>query len=138
MKENKSGLNCGTSVFDFMVACGQTTHQKPVEAWEDTTFNLYMSLVKEEYKEALEAVEKRDIKNLTQEFVDLIVVTLGAAHSAGLPLQAMWDEVARANASKIDPETGKVRRREDGKILKPDNFVPADVDKVFETCYTGD
>jgi hypothetical protein len=30
-----------------------------------------------------------------------------------------WKEVMSTNFAKIDKETGKVRKREDGKVLKP-------------------
>jgi predicted HAD superfamily Cof-like phosphohydrolase len=29
----------------------------------------------------------------------------------------------QTNFAKIDPETGKVKKREDGKVLKPDNWI---------------
>jgi hypothetical protein len=33
---------------------------------------------------------------------------------------AGWDEVVRSNMAKIDPRTGVVNKREDGKVLKPE------------------
>jgi predicted HAD superfamily Cof-like phosphohydrolase len=36
--------------------------------------------------------------------------------------EAAWDEVMRTNFAKIDSETGKVKKRADGKVLKPDNW----------------
>jgi hypothetical protein len=30
-----------------------------------------------------------------------------------------WKEVMGTNFAKVDKETGKVRKREDGKVLKP-------------------
>jgi hypothetical protein len=35
-----------------------------------------------------------------------------------------WKEVMRTNFAKIDHETGKVRKREDGKVLKPVGWTP--------------
>jgi predicted HAD superfamily Cof-like phosphohydrolase len=38
--------------------------------------------------------------------------------------EAAWNEVLRSNLSKIDPETGKVIKREsDGKVLKPSFYI---------------
>jgi len=31
--------------------------------------------------------------------------------------------------AKVDPVTGKVKRREDGKILKPEGWTPPDLSK---------
>jgi predicted HAD superfamily Cof-like phosphohydrolase len=59
--------------------------------------------------------------------IDLIVVTIGFMHSMGLPVEAGWREVMQSNLSKIDPETGFVKRREDGKVLKPAGYKPPDL-----------
>lgn len=59
--------------------------------------------------------------------IDLIVVTIGFLHSMGLPAEAGWREVMQSNLSKIDPETGFVKRREDGKVLKPAGYKPPDL-----------
>ena len=59
--------------------------------------------------------------------IDLIVVTIGFMHSMGMPSEAGWREVMQSNLSKIDPETGFVKRREDGKVLKPAGYKPPDL-----------
>ena len=38
--------------------------------------------------------------------------------------EGAWNEVMRTNFAKIDPVTGKVRKREDGKVLKPESWQP--------------
>jgi predicted HAD superfamily Cof-like phosphohydrolase len=35
-----------------------------------------------------------------------------------------WKEVMKTNFAKIDKVTGKVVKREDGKVLKPDGWTP--------------
>jgi predicted HAD superfamily Cof-like phosphohydrolase len=45
----------------------------------------------------------------------------------GFDVQGAWDEVARSNLSKIDPVTGKVIKRNDGKVLKPEGWTPPDL-----------
>jgi predicted HAD superfamily Cof-like phosphohydrolase len=54
----------------------------------------------------------------------MIVVTIGAIHSMGADAEGAWKEVMRTNFDKIDKETGKVRKREDGKVLKPQGWTP--------------
>ena len=130
MVKNNS-LNCGQSVWNFMQACDQQTNTSPTECWETQGFAIYSNLITEEYEEVREAIQNKDIKNLTQELTDLIVVSLGLAHTMGLPIQSMWDEVARANASKIDLTTGKVTKRADGKVLKGPSFTPVSLERVF-------
>ena len=46
-------------------------------------------------------------------------------------VQALWDEVLRSNMSKVDPETGRVRRRADGKILKPEGWKSPDLESIL-------
>ncbi len=62
---------------------------------------------------------------------DVMVVTLGAGFSLGLPMALGWREVHGTNMAKVDPETGMVRRREDGKVLKPEGWSPPDLEAVL-------
>lgn len=107
----------------FMAACGQSTIQANAKQAA-----LYFSLVEEEYNELLDArteIERADA------VIDMIVVLVGAGVSCGWDIQALWDEVLRSNMSKIDPETGRVRRRADGKILKPDGWKSPDIESIL-------
>jgi len=100
----------------FMRACGQT-----VDEYNAQQFALYRELIREETQElsdAKNAVEQLDA------LIDILVVTAGAIHSMGVDAPGAWKEVMRSNFAKIDPRTGKVQRREDGKILKPANWEP--------------
>jgi predicted HAD superfamily Cof-like phosphohydrolase len=49
---------------------------------------------------------------------------MGAIRAAGWSAEGAWNEVMRTNFAKIDPTTGKVRKREDGKVLKPEGWTP--------------
>lgn len=51
----------------------------------------------------------------------------------GINLPSVFDEVHGANLSKKDPTTGNFIIREDGKIMKPANWVAPDIRKVIET-----
>jgi predicted HAD superfamily Cof-like phosphohydrolase len=50
----------------------------------------------------------------------------------GYDVQKAWDEVLRSNMAKVDRVTGKVNRREDGKILKPEGWTPPDLTKFVK------
>jgi predicted HAD superfamily Cof-like phosphohydrolase len=56
--------------------------------------------------------------------LDILVVSIGAIHSLGVDSEGAWNEVVRSNMSKIDKESGKVLKRDDGKVLKPASFSP--------------
>jgi predicted HAD superfamily Cof-like phosphohydrolase len=101
----------------FMRACGQK-----VGEWDAEQFELYLRLIREEATELLDAVAQDDKVEMFDAILDLIVVCIGAGHSAGFPLSAGWEAVIKSNMDKVDPETGRVRRRADGKIMKPDGW----------------
>jgi predicted HAD superfamily Cof-like phosphohydrolase len=98
----------------FMKACDQT-----VGTFNQDQYNMYLKLVKEEYNELLSAMIDADAVEQLDALIDILVVTIGAIHSAGWDAEGAWKEVMRSNFAKIDHETGKVRKREDGKVLKP-------------------
>jgi predicted HAD superfamily Cof-like phosphohydrolase len=103
----------------FMNACGQTT-----DKWHRAQFEMYLDLIREEHSELTEAVTNEDSVEVLDALVDILVVTIGAINSMGADGEAAWNEVMRTNFAKIDPETGKVRKREDGKVLKPEGWQP--------------
>lgn len=100
----------------FMRACDQT-----VGEINPGQFSLYKSLIAEEFKELQDA--RSQLEELDA-LIDILVVTVGAIHSMGADGEAAWNEVMRTNFAKIDSETGKVRKREDGKVLKPEGWQP--------------
>jgi len=103
----------------FMTACDQT-----VGEFNQEQFKLYLNLMEEEWKELKVAIDNNDSVETLDALLDFIVVTVGAIHSAGYDGEGGWKEVMSTNFAKIDKETGKVRKREDGKVLKPLGWVP--------------
>jgi predicted HAD superfamily Cof-like phosphohydrolase len=105
---------------NFMTACDQTTGTLNKDQYQ-----LYCNLIKEEFDELCES---NNIVDDLDALIDILVVTIGAIHSLGANGEAAWKEVMRTNFAKIDPETGKVRKREDGKVLKPEGWTPPDLE----------
>jgi predicted HAD superfamily Cof-like phosphohydrolase len=98
----------------FMRACDQS-----VGEFNELQFALYTNLITEEHQELLEATLSDDRVEQLDALIDILVVTIGAIHSLGADAEGAWKEVMRTNFAKIDHDTGKVRKREDGKVLKP-------------------
>jgi predicted HAD superfamily Cof-like phosphohydrolase len=98
----------------FMRACDQQ-----VDGSTKEQYNMYVSLIEEEYKELKEAIALDNRVEELDALIDILVVTIGAIHSMGADAEGAWKEVMSTNFAKIDKETGKVRKREDGKVLKP-------------------
>jgi predicted HAD superfamily Cof-like phosphohydrolase len=106
----------------FMRACDQT-----VGELNEAQYKLYLNLMEEEWKELQAALASRDRIEQLDALLDFIVVTTGAIHSAGMDGEGGWKEVMRTNFAKIDKDTGKVRKREDGKVLKPLGWTPPEL-----------
>lgn len=106
----------------FMRACDQS-----VEGYDHAQFKLYYDLIAEEFGELNAAVLSGDRVEQLDALIDILVVTIGAIHSMGADGDGAWKEVMRTNFAKIDSETGKVRKREDGKVLKPLGWTPPEL-----------
>jgi len=116
----------------FMRACDQS-----VDGSNHDQFKMYLKLIKEEFDELQvaqgidletgEQVREADPVETLDALLDIIVVTIGAIHSAGMDGEGGWKEVMGTNFAKVDKETGKVRKREDGKVLKPQGWTPPDL-----------
>ena len=102
----------------FMNACGQTVGNRNIDQ-----FDLYVNLIKEEVGELQVAIDNNDLVEQLDALIDILVVTVGAVQSLGADGEGAWKEVMATNFNKIDRETGKVRKREDGKVLKPQGWV---------------
>jgi len=114
----------------FLHACGQTYPTAPSEP--NALAELYLKLIKEEYSEFIEAIEDANDAEQLDACFDMMWVIIGYMKSRGWDCDSAWDEGAKSNLSKIDPLTGKVIRREDGKILKPEGWQPPNFEKFVK------
>jgi len=103
----------------FMRACEQT-----VGEYNEQQYQLYLNLITEEKAELDQAVAANDRVEQLDALIDIMVVTIGALHSMGADGEGAWKEVMSSNFAKIDRHLGKVRRRDDGKVLKPIGWEP--------------
>ena len=100
--------------------------------FDDNQYLMYLSLIDEETEELHQAVLANDPVEQLDALIDILVVTIGAIHSAGFDSEGAWREVMNTNFAKIDKETGKVRKREDGKVLKPLRWTPPNLKPFIE------
>lgn len=105
----------------FMRACDQTTGE-----FNEAQYQLYCNLISEEFNELVASKTKVDDLDA---LIDILVVTIGAIHSLGVDAEGAWKEVMSTNFAKIDRETGRVRKREDGKVLKPAGWTPPELEQ---------
>jgi predicted HAD superfamily Cof-like phosphohydrolase len=116
-----------TNPFADIERFGSACDQPPSEE----NYKMYLSLIDEEVGELNDAVNSNDKLEQLDALVDILVVTMGAIRAAGWDGQGAWKEVMDTNFAKIDPDTGKVRKREDGKVLKPEGWKAPQLEKFL-------
>ena len=108
----------------FMIACDQT-----VGTENQDQYSLYINLIEEEVQELRDSrTRASDLDAL----IDILVVTIGALHSIGADVDGAWKEVMGSNQAKINPRTGRVNKREDGKVLKPEGWKPPELERFLK------
>ena len=117
-----------TNVFEdvnkFGTACDQPASPE--------NYRMYIGLIDEEIDELTAALIDKDELEQLDALVDILVVTVGAIRAAGWDGEAAWNEVMKTNFAKIDFETGKVRKREDGKVLKPEGWTAPELSQFID------
>lgn len=133
-----------SSHIQFMQACEQTTasfHMGQIE--------LYMKLCIEETEETVNALAKiqkaiseskpihrNDVAELADGAGDMIITAIGLLASIGVDAKGVMEEICKSNAAKVHPD-GKVHKRGDGKVQKPEAWQPPNllpfVDEVLGT-----
>lgn len=79
--------------------------------------------MEEELQEFIDAFKAGDLTEMADALGDLLYVTYGTAVEAGIPINRIFQEIHRSNMTKV-PADGKIRRRADGKVLKPVTWEP--------------
>lgn len=97
---------------------------------DDKTFDLRHALILEELGEWYRADTDGDIVEVADALADLLYVVYGTALVYGLPIDEIFAEVHRSNMTKFPG--GKVLRREDGKILKPDTWEAPKIKEILD------
>lgn len=107
--------------------------------WQDkpasvpaTIMGMRATLMREELKEVIDAMEKEPLENIAKELGDLLYVVYGTVLAYGLQsnIEDVFEEVHRSNMSKLGAD-GKPVLREDEKVLKGPNYSPANIAGVL-------
>lgn len=117
-------MNTYNEVELFLNVCEQT------ERGFGNQSDLYLKLIEEEFLELKEAYKNKDIVEIADACADLKWVIEGLEITLNIPNQKVWDEVANSNMSKVGP-SGKIEKREDGKVLKPSTYFPPNIKQFF-------
>ena len=97
-------------------------------------FNMIQSFIRSLEKDSFSI----DRVAVTDSITDQDYINSGTGVWLNLPLEKSFQAVHTNNLTKVDPITGKVLKRADGKVIKPDSYVPVDLHTVVEQHDKGD
>jgi hypothetical protein len=134
LNKKENNMNYQKDVTEFMVAADQFVGETPhfPELTEDNfkQASLYIDLIDEEMQELAMAFILRNIGGVADGGADLVWVIQGLFVTLGIDFDKVWEEVKTSNMSKVS-DNGKIIKREDGKVLKPDTYFKPDIEKVL-------
>jgi len=121
-----------TDVKAFHRAFNQRIGKKP-ELPDTAERTLRMRLLSEEMYEYTIAENENDLVEIADALADIIYIACGTAVSYGIPLDDIFEEVHSSNMAKL--VDGKVIYREDGKVKKPEGWMPPDIAGVLNKSH---
>ena len=86
-----------------------------------------INCMQEELDEFETAVDCGSFEGQADALIDLVVFAKGTAVMMGLPWEELWDDVMRANLSKIPGST----ERSKTDLIKPGNWVPPQTEGIL-------
>ena len=104
----------------FMETFGQIVRTKP-QFPDEKTMQLRLDLIKEELNELEQAMKTKNLKEIADALTDILYVTYGAGYAYGIDLDKCFQEVQRANMSKLGKD-GKPIYNDKGKVMKGPNY----------------
>jgi bifunctional DNA-binding transcriptional regulator/antitoxin component of YhaV-PrlF toxin-antitoxin module len=129
-KENS--MNYQNDVEQFMSAADQYVGAIPhLDENNMAQASLYIDLIDEEFKELCDGFIRRHIGDIADGGADLVWVVQGLFTTLGIDFNKVWEEVRASNMSKVS-DNGKIKKRADGKILKPESYFKPDIEKVLK------
>ena len=119
-----------TDVKTFMETFGQIVRTKP-QFPDEKTMQLRYDLIKEELNELEQAMKTRNLKEIADALTDILYVTYGAGYAYGINLDKCFQEVQRANMSKLGKD-GKPIYNDKGKVMKGPNYSEPNLKQFVE------
>ena len=96
-------------------------------------YKLRYNLMKEENDEYLDACKQGDLVEVADALGDQLYILCGTILKHGLQhkIEEVFDEIQRSNMSKLDAQ-GQPIFRQDGKILKGENYFKPNIRKILD------
>mgnify|MGYP003132557863 FL=1 len=94
--------------------------------------NFRTSFLMEELAEYTQAITKKDAAGALDALVDIVYIALGTAWLFNLPFEKAWNEVQKANMSKIRTKSKSKKRGTSFDVVKPKGWTPPDIEQIIE------
>jgi len=118
--------------FGLQSVTNSPTHVTP-KLLDYGTANFRIKFLSEELAEFAAAVIEEDMPGIADALVDLVYVALGTAHMYGLPWDALFAEVQRANMTKVRAANASESKRGSAlDVVKPPGWTPPDIAGVLK------
>lgn len=106
---------------------------KPTVDLTDADKMLRYKLMREENEEYLEAAQNGDLIEVADALGDMLYILCGTILKHGMQdkIVEVFEEIQRSNMSKLDKE-GNPIYREDGKVLKSDQYFRPDIKTILD------
>ncbi|HNR21117.1 MAG TPA: nucleoside triphosphate pyrophosphohydrolase family protein [Bacteroidia bacterium] len=120
-------------VKEFHSVFGLDYHDEPKARIDSKIIELRHRLMQEENDEYLEAAMKNNLTQIADALGDKLYILCGTivAHGLQHKIAEVFNEIHRSNMSKLD-DNGKPIYREDGKIMKSNNYFLPDLGTILE------
>ncbi len=131
--KNKYLLPKINSVKIFHEAFLIENNETPTAELSEEDYMLRYRLIQEENKEYLEACKEGDLVEIADALGDQLYILFGTILKHGLQykIEEIFDEIQRSNMSKLG-EDGQPIYREDGKVLKGENYFKPDIESILD------
>jgi len=101
------------------------THGPAPEGISDELLEFRTKFMQEELQEFIDASETMDHAGMADALIDLVYVALGTAHMFGYPWRDLWNDVQRANVSKVRVMSAAQSARGSAfDVIKPEGWQP--------------
>ena len=94
--------------------------------------NFRTSFLLEELAEYTQAITKKDAAGALDALVDIVYIALGTAWLFNLPFEKAWEQVQKANMSKIRSKSKSKKRGTSFDVIKPKGWIPPDIEQIIE------
>jgi predicted HAD superfamily Cof-like phosphohydrolase len=117
----------------FHESFGIDNQLRPKANISEKTYKLRYKLMQEENNEYLDACKNGDLNEIADALGDMMYILCGTILSHGLQdkIELIFEEIQKSNMSKLD-KNGNPIYREDGKILKSENYFKPNISKILD------